>query len=87
VPGHGSFIKIFNYLLKLFYQVILILNIKMSQHVTSFPWRDLKIFPLDMSQQFIYDPYMGLACHGMSQVITACHRISCDKGGVTNQQA
>jgi len=58
----------------------------MSQHVTSSPWKDLKIFPLGMSQHFIYDPYLGIACHGMSRVVTACHGISCDKGVVTNQQ-
>ena len=58
----------------------------MSQHVTSFPWKDLKNFPLGMSQHFIYDPYMGMGCHGMSRVVTACHGISCDKGGVAKGQ-
>jgi hypothetical protein len=58
----------------------------MSQHDTNFPWRDLKIFPLGMSQHFIYNPYLDMACHGMSRVVTACHGISCGKEGVTNQQ-
>jgi hypothetical protein len=58
----------------------------MSQHVMNFPWRDLKIFPLGMSQHFIYDPYLGMTCPGMSRVVTVCHEISCDKGGITNQQ-
>jgi hypothetical protein len=58
----------------------IILKIKMSQHEI------LKIFPFGMSHHFIYDPYLGMACHGMSRVVTACHGISCDKGGVTHQQ-
>jgi hypothetical protein len=55
----------------------------MSQHVTSFPWKDLKIFPFGMSQHFIYSPYLSRSGHGLSRyvtVVTACHGISCDKG-------
>ncbi len=59
----------------------------MLQHVTSFPWRYLKIFPLGMSQHFIYDPNMGMGCHGMSPIVTACYGIRCDKGGVTNSKS
>jgi hypothetical protein len=53
----------------------------MSQHVMSFPWKDLKFFPIGMSQHFIYDPYLSMACHGISRVVTACHGISYDKEG------
>jgi hypothetical protein len=51
----------------------------MPQHVTSFPWKDLKIFSFGLSQHFIYGPYL-------SRVVTACHEISCDKGRVTHQR-
>jgi hypothetical protein len=30
---------------------------------------------------------LGKMCHDMSRVVTACHGISCDKGGVTRQRA
>ncbi len=65
--------------------MILIFKIKISQHATSFPWKDLNIFPFGMTQHFIYDPFLGMACYGMLRVVTACHGISCDKGGVTHQ--
>jgi hypothetical protein len=44
----------------------------MSQHITSFPWKDLKIFPFGMSQHFIYDPYL-------SRYVTGGHSLSRDK--------
>jgi hypothetical protein len=53
----------------------------MSQHVTNLPWKDLKNFPFGMSQHFIYGPYLSRSGHGLSRYITACHGISCDKGG------
>jgi hypothetical protein len=46
----------------------------------------LKIFPFGMSQHFIYDPYLSWSGYGLSRVVTACHGISCDKGGVTHQR-
>jgi hypothetical protein len=75
-----------NFIFKIISLVILIIKIKMSQHVTSFPWKDLKIVPFGMSQNFIYDPYLSRSGHDLSRVVTACHGISCDKGGVTHQQ-
>jgi hypothetical protein len=48
----------------------------MSQHVTSFPWKDLKIFPLGMSQHFIYDPNLSRSGHGLSRYVTGGHRMS-----------
>jgi hypothetical protein len=61
----------------------------MSQHVTSFPRKDLKISPFAChSISFIDLTCHGLVmtCHCMSRVVTACHGISCDKGGVTHQR-
>jgi hypothetical protein len=43
----------------------------MSQHVTSLPWKDLKIFSFGMSQHFIYDPYL-------SRYVTEGHSMSRD---------
>jgi hypothetical protein len=37
----------------------------MSQHVTSFPWKDFKIFPFGMSKHFIYDPYLSRSGDGL----------------------
>jgi hypothetical protein len=54
------------------------LKIKMSQHVTSFPWKDLKIFPFGMSQHFIYDPYLSRSWHGLSRYVTGGCRMSRD---------
>jgi hypothetical protein len=51
----------------------------MSQHVTSFPRKDLKIFPFCMSQHFIYSLYLSRSGHGLSRFVTGCHSLSRDK--------
>ena len=57
----------------------IILKIKMSQNVTSFPWKDFKIFPFGMSQHFIYGPFLWRSGHGLSRYVTGCHSLSRDK--------
>jgi hypothetical protein len=42
----------------------------MSQHVTSFSWKDFKNFPFGMSQHFIYDPYLSRSGNGLSRYVT-----------------
>ncbi len=58
----------------------------MSQHVTSFPWKIKKFSRLACHSYSFNDPYLGMACHCMSRVVTACHGNSRDKGGVTKGQ-
>jgi hypothetical protein len=58
----------------------------MSQHVTSFPWKDLKIFPFGMTQNFIYNPYLSRSGHGLSREVTGYHVKSKGKLGVAKVQ-
>jgi hypothetical protein len=58
----------------------------MSHYVTSFPWKDLKIFPFGMSQHFIYDPCLSRSGHGLSREVTGCHVTSKGKLSVAKSQ-
>ena len=68
----------------------------MSQHVTGFPWKYLKIFQFEITwhvtalhlKPFLVTVWAWLvtACHGLSREVTGCHVTSKGKGGVANPQ-
>ncbi len=63
----------------------------MSQHVTGFPWKYLKIFQFGIAwhvtalhlKPFLVTVWAWLVtgCHGLSREVTGCHVTSKGKGG------
>ncbi len=67
----------------------------MSQHVTGFPWKYLKIFQFGIAlglpcHSFTFKTLschgLGMACHGLSREVTGFHVTSKGKGAVANLQ-
>ncbi len=62
----------------------------MSQHVTGFPWKYLKIFHFGIAWHVtalhLKHFLVGMDCHGLSREVTGCHVTSKGKWGVANQQ-